>query len=188
MAMDALRISMSMNYSSNRDNLQYIDTKPVNDEKRYILGKINQHTLGITFRVDYNITPEFSIQYYGSPFASVGKYSDFKSVVSPRAEGYESRYSILHSVLNENNYEVTENNSPGSYSFANPDFNFSQFRSNLVLRWEYLPGSQVYLVWSHERTHYVTPGSDSVSDAINILKDIYPRSIFLVKFNYWFTI
>ena len=29
----------------------------------------------------------------------------------------------------------------GNYSFGNPDFNFRQFRSNLVVRWEYLPGS-----------------------------------------------
>ena len=73
-------------------------------------------------------------------------------------------------------------------SFHNPDFNFSQFRSNLVLRWEYLPGSQIYLVWSNERTYFKNPSGRSVSDAMSSLKDVYPTSIFLLKFNYWFTI
>ena len=185
---NTLKVSMEILYSSDIYNLQYIDTRKSNNTDKYILAKINQHTLGATFRIDYNITPEFSIQYYGSPFASVGKYSEFKAVTNPKAVDYGSRFSNLNPVLNGNDYQVIENNPNANYSFENPDFNFSQFRSNLVLRWEYLPGSQIFLVWSNERTYFVKPGKDSVNDAINILNDVYPRSIFLIKFNYWFTI
>jgi hypothetical protein len=189
MPINTLRISMSVNYSSNIDNLQYIDTKSINNEKRYLLGKINQHTLGATFRIDYNINPELSIQYYGSPFASVGKYSEFKTVTNPRSAEYSNRYTMVYPMLNENNYEVSEkNNSLIDYTFWNPDFNFFQFRSNLVIRWEYRPGSQIYLVWSQDRTNYVMPGSNSVSEALSNLKNVYPNNIFLIKFNYWFSI
>ena len=190
MLSNTLKLSLSANYSSNIDDLQYIYTKTVDNENKYVLAKINQHTLGFTFRIDYHITPEFSIQYYGSPFASVGKYSEFKSVTSPQAENYNDRFSFLNIVQNGDEYEVIENNADRStpVTFHNPDFNFSQFRSNLVLRWEYLPGSQIYLVWSNERTYFENPSGRSVSDAISLLKDVYPASVFLLKFSYWFNI
>ena len=189
MPSNTLRLSLSVNYSKHINNLQYIDTKTVNNEPKYLLGKINQHTLGATFRIDYNLTPELSIQYYGSPFASIGKYSEFKNVTSPRASAYNDRYILLNSALNGNDYEIYEkDNSRIDYTFGNPNFNFFQFRSNLVFRWEYKPGSQIYFVWSQDRTNYITPGSNSVSEALSNLKDVYPNNIFLIKINYWFSI
>jgi hypothetical protein len=186
---NTLKISMSINSSSNIDHLQYIDTKSVNNGQRYVLGTIDQHTLGATFRIDYNITPELSIQYYGSPFATVGKYSEFKSVTNPKAAEYSSRYTILNPVLKDGSYEISENdNSVIDYTFGNPDFNFSQFRSNLVFRWEYRPGSQIYFVWAQDRTQYSMPGNNSVYDAAGDLQGVYPNNIFLIKFNYWFSI
>lgn len=189
MPLNTLKFSMSVNYSGNKDNLQYVDTKSVGNENRYILGKINQHTLSATFRIDYNITPELSIQYYGSPFASVGKYSDFKVVTNPRDANYQNRFSLLSPVMNNSTYNVSENGSSHiTYSFSNPDFNFDQFRSNFVFRWEYRPGSQIYFAWSQDRTEYITPGYNSVSDAIGNIKNIFPKSVFLIKLNYWFSI
>ncbi len=169
---NTVRISIGLNYSSNTDNLQYVDTESTNAESRYILGKINQHTLGATFRIDYNITPELSIQYYGSPFATVGNYSEFKTVTNPRAAEYADRFSFI-------------NPDP---VVRNPDFSFSQFRSNLVFRWEYRPGSQLYFVWSQERTDYLMPGGDSVSEVLSGLRKVHPDNIFLVKCSYWFTL
>jgi hypothetical protein len=189
MPVNTLKVSMSVNYSENYNNLQYVDTRSVQNGNRYILGKINQQTLGATFRIDYNITPELSIQYYGSPFATVGKYSEFKSVTNPKAAKYSDRYSNLNPVLNGDSCEVSENNNPViDYKFANTDFNFSQFRSNLVFRWEYRPGSQIYIVWSQDRTNYIMPGNSSVYNAAGDLRDVYPNNIFLIKFNYWFSI
>ena len=186
---DILKISLSLDYSDNLNNLQYVDTKTVTNQNRYILGKIEQQTLGMTFRVDYNISPEISIQYYGSPFVSVGKYSEFKQVTNPNANNYNDRYMLLDPILNGDNYEVSENNNILiDYTFQNPDFNFSQFRSNLVFRWEYRPGSQIYLVWSHERTRFVSPENGLVNDAMGKLTSIFPDNIFLVKLNYWFSL
>lgn len=184
---NTLKLSASFNYSGNRNDLQYITTTGSNNGQRYILGKIDQKTLGITFRVDYNITPELSIQYYGSPYATVGKYSNFKRVTNYRANNYPDRFAGLTSTLNSSNtYEVSENNN--NYTFSNPDFNFSQFRSNLVFRWEYRPGSQFYLVWSQDRTVFSQPGSQNLNDGISSIKGIFPNNILLAKFNYWFSI
>jgi len=184
---NALKLSASFNYSGNRNDLQYIATANSDNGKKYILGKIDQQTLGITFRVDYNITPELSIQYYGSPYATIGKYSDFKRVTDPRANNYSSRFAGLTPTLNgSNTYDVSENNN--NYNFGNPNFNFSQFRSNLVFRWEYRPGSQFYLVWSQDRTEFSQLGSQSLKDGMSGIKGIFPNNILLAKFNYWFSI
>jgi len=63
------------------------------------MAHIAQKTLGATFRIDYNITPEISLQYYGSPFASVGKYSAFKEITKPHAANYADRFSLLSTTL-----------------------------------------------------------------------------------------
>jgi hypothetical protein len=187
---NTIKLSGSINYSHNRNDLQYITTTSNGSQQNYILGKIDQHTMSITFRVDYNVTPEISIQYYGSPFATTGKYSDFKKVVDPRASNYYNRFTEFKPTLNGNNtYEVSEtNNAPASYNFANPNFDFSQFRSNLVFRWEYRPGSQFVLVWSQDKSAFIQPGEQTLGKAMSNLGDVFPNNIFLIKFNYWFSI
>ncbi len=74
-----------------------------------------------------------------------------------------------------------------SYSFENPDFSFFEFRSNLVFRWEYIPGSTAYLVWSQGRTGDHPNGEFSLSDNINRLTSLTPHNIFLLKISYRFS-
>ena len=185
---NALRLSASLNYSENMDNLQYVDTKVLNTGTKYILAHLNQKTLGATFRIDYNISPEISIQYYGSPFASVGKYSRLKEVTNPRADAYTDRFKLLNTQFSGNTYQVPASNDTPAYSVDNPDFTFNQFRSNMVFRWEYRPGSQLYFVWGNERTGWKNESNSSVGKAINQLKDVSPNNIFLIKLSYWFSL
>lgn len=186
---NTLRLSLFANYSTNKDNLQYVETSDSNTGKKYILGKIDQETVGLTFRIDYNITPELSIQYYGSPFATVGNYSDYKIVTNPKASDYYNRYVMISPAMSGDEFTVDENNDGiTDYKFDNPDFNFNQMRSNLVFRWEYRPGSQIYLVWSNERTDWLNPGNAPLRDAAKRLSDTSPTNIFMIKFNYWFSI
>jgi len=187
--MNTLKLSMSANFADNTDGIQYVGTHIVNNGKRYLLGRLHQQTLGATFRIDYNISADLSIQYYGSPFASVGTYSEFKTVTHPRAVEFDDRFSMIRTTGDGTDYKVSENDgAPTEFTFGNPDFSFSQFHSNLVLRWDYRPGSQLYVVWSNEKTSYLSPGSASLADAYGSLQDAYPGSIFLIKFNYWFTL
>ncbi len=185
---NVLKLSASVNYSENMDNLQYVDTKILGTDIKYILAHLNQKTLGATFRIDYNITPEISIQYYGSPFASVGKYSKLKEVTNPRATSYSDRFKLLNAQFVNNTYQVAETNEAPAYSVNNPDFTFNQFRSNLVFRWEYRPGSQIFFVWGNERTGWKNDSNSKVGTAITQLKDISPTNIFLIKLSYWFSL
>jgi hypothetical protein len=185
-----LKIGLTANYMNNQNKLQYAGATNFASEKRYILGTIDQKTLGLTFRVDLNLTPEFSILYYGSPFISQGSYSEFKRVTNPLSKTYEDRFAVLNNPqLIGDSYELDEDNDmEADYYIANPDFNFHQFRSNFVAKWEYRLGSFIYLVWSTERTGNTNSSKASIADSYKQLRSIYPNNIFLIKINYWFTL
>ena len=192
--LNSLKIGITANYSGNHDELQYILRKNLVNPgpgQRYILGTIDQKTLGLTFRVDLNISPEFSIQYYGSPFISRGTYSELKRIINPEAENYNDRFALYQDpVLSGTLYQLYDFDSGTreDYSIFNPDFNFHQFRSNLVAKWEYRLGSFIYLVWSGERTGRNTLSDASIGESYRQLRDVFPNNIFLIKLNYWFTL
>jgi hypothetical protein len=185
-----LKIGVTGNYMNNQNALQYVTTKDYGSEKRYILGTIDQKTLGLTFRLDLNLTPEFSIQYYGSPFVSRGSYSEFKHVTDPEASDYEDRFALYNNVILSDGKYLLDDNSDNvpDYSINNPDFNFHEFRSNLVAKWEYRLGSFIYLVWSAERSGNTGSSQASIGESYKELRSIYPNNIFLIKLNYWFTL
>jgi hypothetical protein len=185
-----LKIGITANYLNNHDKLQYVATTSMLNEKRYLLGTIDQKTLGLTFRLDLNLTPEFSIQYYGSPFISRGSYSEFKRVTDPEAKSYSDRFAVFNNPeLIGNKYELDENNDMvADYSIENPDFNFHQFRSNFVAKWEYRLGSFIYFVWSGERTGNTSSSQASIGDSYKQLQSVFPNNIFLIKLNYWFSL
>ena len=108
----------------------------------------------MSFRLNYTINPNLSIQYWGQPFISQGRYSEFKHVTNPLASNFNDRITSYNSdqiSLVDDTYFVDENlDGNTDFSFDNPDFSIVQFRSNLVIRWEYIPGSEIFLVWSQD--------------------------------------
>lgn len=187
---NALNVSLNPRISKNRHALQYV--KNIENEK-IIVADINQTTYNLSFRMTYMITSDLSIQYWGQPFASSGNYSQFKRITKPDAEIYENRFKDLQSfiIYNEEHdlYSVDENSDAVTdYAFGNPDFNFTQFRSNMVLRWEYIPGSTFFLVWTQNRTEFPLNTDHSFSHLYNGLFDKKPHNIFLLKFTYRFVL
>lgn len=184
-----LRLSLNANYTVNKESFQYVDTKDSDVGKKYILAQLNQETVSFTFRADYHITPELSVQYYGSPYATVGDYSKMKVITSPRASDLESRFAFINPVIDGNKFNIDDNNDGFiDYSFDNPNFTFNEIKSNLVFRWEYRPGSQLYLVWSHDRSDWNKPSYSSLREGPQNLWKTAPTNVFMVKFNYWFSI
>ncbi len=186
-----LKFGVTADYMKNTDELQYVSTVNTLSGNRYILGTINQKTLGLTFRVDLNLTPEFSIQYYGSPFVSLGSYSQLKYVTNPKAGNYDDRFSVYQDpVLLNGAYQLYDySGGPRvDYIIENPDFNFHEFRSNLVAKWEYRLGSFIYLVWSSNKSGNTNSSHESLGESYKQLRSIFPNNIFLIKLNYWFSL
>src|SRR5665648_83083 len=185
-----LVLSLRPSYQENKDELQYLNQfgNP-ESTKTYLLGSIDNRNWGITFRIDLALTPELTIQYYGSPFVSIGKYTDFKKVDKPLDSDYYNRFAILSPEKIDNSYNFDDNqDGVVDYSIDNPDFNFHQFRSNLVVRWEYRPGSTFYIVWAQDRTGFEQGGPFAFNQGYSKMFDLYPKNIFMIKFNYWISI
>ncbi len=187
-----MRLTGIMNYTQNRLDQQYILGKKNDLQNLYLFGSLNQNILEFTFRTALYVTPEFSVEYYGSPYLSVGDYSNFRKVNDSHSMDYDDRYRKY----GENELDYSENDSRyfindadfGTFNFINPDFNFAEFRSNLILKWEYHLGSVIYLVWTHNRTYDQKISNMSQSDNFKSLTDMAGNNVFMIKFNYWFTI
>lgn len=186
---DAFSMNLDLSYSKNYNNLQYVDQIFFEDQTSYILAAINQNTFNATFRMDLNISPDLTLQYYGSPFISSGLFSDYKHITNPIADNYINRFQIYpNNILDYNNYTLDLNQDGNAdYNIGFQDFNFRQFRSNLVLRWEYTPGSTLFIVWSHEQTDFLNISEfDLINDMKNLFT-IFPTDVFLLKLQHRFS-
>jgi hypothetical protein len=194
--LNALNISLSGSYSYYwRRQDQFVDNISYNNITRSIVSSVKQKTLRFVARINYNITPDLTLQYYGQPYITRPLYSSFAYVSSPMAKQFNDRFHLFTpneiSYDNNGSYLIDENHDGTTdYSFGKPDFNFVQFRSNLVVRWEYKRGSELYLVWSQGNTPDVyddlnSPLSRSLFD--NAFADRgQGRNIFLIKWTYRF--
>nr|WP_297912226.1 DUF5916 domain-containing protein [uncultured Allomuricauda sp.] len=190
---NAIRVSAFPSLDINNDKLQFIDNfDDVNGSPRYLNGEIQQRTLSMSFRFNYTINPNLTIQYWGQPFISRGRYSNFKHVTDATAQRFENRflaYSEEQVTLLDGTYSVDENLSGATdFSFDDPDFSFVQFRSNLVIRWEYIPGSEIFLVWSQDISQDGDPSQGLLTGLGDNIFGQQPQNIFLLKATYRFVL
>ncbi len=188
----ALNLSASLLYASSHDDLQYIDAPSFSGGSRPVLGRVAQKTAQLTARVSYSPRPDISVQYYGQPFVSSGRYSDLKVVTDPRADRYDDRFHAFSGAVLDpqtDRYRLDETgDGVADYTVRNPDFTFREFRSNLVFRWEYRAGSNLYLVWSQSRAGYGEDGVFSFGHDFRRLYDIRPHNVLAIKLSHWFTL
>jgi hypothetical protein len=137
----------------------------------YAFAHLDQRTLSLTARINYTASPDLTLEFYAQPFVSTGTYSDVREVsATPEAESYDDRFRPYTPP-------------PGSQTA----FKFSQLRTNTVLRWEYRPGSTLFLVWAHGREAYTDEeGRQSWGDDFRDLLDVHADNTFLIKVAHWF--
>ena len=108
-------------------------------DPRYIFGSIDQNVLSMSLRINFSITPDLTIQYWGQPFTASGDYSEFKMITDSKADEYVDRFHVYTEdqiSLDEGVYLIDENmDSNTDYGFGNPDFSVNEWLSNLVVRW-----------------------------------------------------
>ncbi|MBT8266520.1 MAG: carbohydrate binding family 9 domain-containing protein [Bacteroidia bacterium] len=191
---DALRISISPELNRNPNKTQYVTQTDFNGTPRYILGTIDNDSFSAAIRLNYTINPNLTVQYYGQPFIFRATYNDFKYVTNPIANDLNDRfyqYGNNEISFDENSgaYLIDEDgDSVTDYAFGNPDFSFVQFRSNLVVRWEYIPGSELFFVWSQGVTGLVDTDLGLLSGLENGIFNKQPENIFLIKATYRFVL
>jgi hypothetical protein len=193
-----LNFSIEPEFEKTFNTMQYVTETSVTSgvyTPRYVFGSIDQKILSISLRIDYNITPDLTIQYWGQPFFGSGDYDEFKYITDESAaeDVYTDRFhTYLPAQISfdgtDGIYYVDENQDGNvEYMFENPDFTVSEFLHNLVVRWEFLPGSTAYFVWSQTREYFTDDGTfDLGTQANNLFTDNTPHNVFLIKLSYRF--
>lgn len=185
-----LQVSIEPSVAYHYSEIQHVANEEANGVDKFIIGDMSQDRFSLNFRLNFSITPDLSIEYYGQPFIAVGKFTRFKEVVNARAFVDEDKWhqfsdNEISYDLDDGVYSVDRNNDGETdYSFDSPDFNLQKFISNLVVRWEYIPGSTLYLVWSQGRSGDSSYNNLSFSRDMKDLFRVYPHNIFLLKFSY----
>ncbi len=165
--------AISMNFGHNvQDNQFYGNFTDANNLPHYTVAHLDQTTTSLTARLNYTFSPDLSLQTYLSPFVSKGTYSNVRQVsATPRADDYDDRYAPY------NDPSVTAD--PGG-------FNFKALQSNVVMRWEYKPGSTLFLVWNQGRQGFNgVEGDRTFGGDMRDLFRLHPANTFLIKMSYW---
>ena len=168
--------SLGLTVSRNVDDRQFYTSFGAvgSDTTHYTFARLEQTTVGVNTRVNFTATPNLSMQFYAEPFQSNGTYSNLRELADPRAASYADRFKPY-----------------GSKAGQFDGFNYRQFRSNAVLRYEYRPGSTLFAVWQQGRSNYLVPGDDGYQGDYSASRDYntafrdHPNNTFLVKWSYW---
>lgn len=193
-------LQVNPNYNDSRSLLQYV--RRFSDAtatdfygSRYVLASINQKQVTLETRLNWTFSPTTSFELFAQPLIASGDYFDFKEFDAPR-RGEFSVYGRDRGTVTE-----TAPPSPGEAStividpdgtgpaatmqFGNPDFNFRSLRGNAVFRWEFKPGSVMYVAWAHNRAASLSQGDFRFGRDFTGMFENVPDNVFLVKASFW---
>jgi len=162
----ALSAQFGISLNRNIEGDQWIENIQQDGRPRYIFGRLYQTTTSMTTRVNYTLTPNLSLQVYAQPFISAGDYENFRELIDGRAANHDNRYSAF-------DYQ------------GNPDFRFLSFRTTNVMRWEFKPGSTLFVVWQQGRENVLPNGTFRFGRDYGDIFSAPSTNTVLVKFAYW---
>lgn len=154
---------------------------------RYVFGRLHSQVLSTVLRLNWTFTPRLSLQVYLQPFIAIGSYDKFKELAEPRTFDYHVFGDGASQIALENGLYTVDPDGEGAatpFSFTNPDFNYKSLRGTLVFRWEYYPGSLIYIVWTQNRADFSHPGDFQLRRDFSDLLLAPGDNIFLVKITY----
>jgi hypothetical protein len=196
-----LRVTFGPNYNRGFNTAQYI--RAVTDGNaastfgsRYVFANVDQTTVSMDTRIEWTLTSKLSVQTYLQPFVAVGRYTDFKEFLRPSSYDFGVYGRSGASTISATNdadgntvsYTVDPDGVSGSsaaFTIGNPNFNVHSLRGNAVMRWEYRPGSALFLVWQQERNGVEDVFSFDAGRDVGAIFRERPSNIFLVKAVYW---
>ncbi|HQU71437.1 MAG TPA: DUF5916 domain-containing protein [Calditrichia bacterium] len=186
----SLGLQVTPFWQSSLNTRQYVATlengRPETFDRRYVFGAISRRTLSLQMRLDWAFTPNLTAQVYAEPFAADGRYSRFGELAEPRSP-YLRMYGEGGSSINETDdgvYAIAD--AAGQFVLQRPDFRVRSLRSSMVIRWEWRPGSTLFLVWQQDRSGSGDP-RDSRADFRDLAQSFEDRGnhILALKFSYW---
>ncbi len=189
----SISISLGPRFSHSESSAQFV--KSVEDPtataffgQRYVLADLEQKSVSMNTRINVTFTPTLTLEVFAQPFISSGHYTSFKEFSAPREVTKNVYGQDVGTITADGSSSIVDPDGDGpaeTFTIDDPNFNFRSLRGNAVLRWEFLPGSTLFLVWTQSRSI-----SEPVAD-LNFGRDVSAMfnapadNIFLVKVNYF---
>jgi hypothetical protein len=190
-----VQLSIAPSIQSSHNELQYVTsvadaTLPAFAGRRYVLADIEQTTTFVETRASVTLSPTLSVEVFAQPFIAAGRYTDYKEFRAPRSSAvfvYGRDGGTIASSGSPASYTIDPDGTgpAASFTLTSPDFNQRSLRGNAVVRWEYRPGSTIYLVWTQSRSHSINDGSFDLDRDAAALFSTKPDNIFLLKASWW---
>ena len=130
---------------------------------RYVFAELDQHSFELATRADWTLNSRLSLQLYVQPFIAAGDFHDYHALARARSRDYV----------------------PYAVGFEDPDFNLRSVRGSAVMRWEFRPGSALYVVWNENRAAVEPIGDFRLGRDLRAIPNSESHDVFLVKFSYW---
>jgi hypothetical protein len=154
---------------------------------RYVFANLDQTTVSASLRLNWILTPKLSLEVYTQPLLSSGRYTGFKELARPRSYAFTG-YPDPAPTADPDRIIVDPDGTAGpapSHEIDDPNFSLASLRGNAVLRWEYSPGSTLFLVWTQNRSDTESIGTFQTGRALDRLFGAAAHNIFMVKLSYW---
>jgi hypothetical protein len=157
---------------------------------RYVFATLDQRQLAMVTRVDWTFTPTLSLQLFAQPLLASADFKDYKEFTKPRAFEFDIYGKDKGTITRDDatrRYTVDPDGAgvASAFSFAERDFNRRSLRGNAVLRWEYRPGSALFLVWQQSRFGSIPSGEFDFGRDIDALWNVQPENVFVIKGTWW---
>ncbi len=186
-----LNLSFGPDYRINRNGSQFI--RSVADPlagatygRRYVFGELEQRTLSANVRVNWIFSPRLSFELFAQPLVSSGRYGAIKELLAPNTLDFLDYGTNGSTIDRGTGMADPDGDGPApAFSIGQPDFTFASLRGNAVLRWEFAPGSTMYLVWTQDRSHSEANGDFRPRASFDRLFDGEGRNVLMLKMSYW---
>lgn len=157
--------------------------------RRYLFSDLKRRSLSLVTRLNMAFSPNLTLQLYAQPLLSAGDYLNYKQLLRTKSFDFdvleEGTRSYIDPADGQRHLDF-DGDGMGDIGFSDRDFNIQSLRMNVVLRWEYRPGSRVFLVWQQNRSERDQTGSLDLGRDLGNLFGAESENIFIIKFNYWF--
>jgi hypothetical protein len=196
----SVSFSASGHYYTERSSRQWLLTRDdagatATFGRQYVFADIEQRNLDVTARLNVTLSPTLSLQLYAQPFVFIADYGRFKELAAPRTSNYtvygETPGSTFVDSTATAGYYAADPDGAGpraTVRIPDPDFSARSLRGNAVLRWEYRPGSTLFLVWTNSCEAYGADATFRIGNNLTHLCEGRSNNVFAVKLNYWLSL
>lgn len=189
-------VSLGPSVGHDESRAQYVatvsdPTATVFYSRRYVFADLEQNSISMNTRLNVTFSPDLTFELFVQPLVASGAYSRYKEYAAPRSERRvvygEDVGTVQVTSGARDTYAIDPDGSGPAASFTveDPSFTLRSLRGNAVLRWEYLPGSTLYVVWTRSSASELARGSIVFGDDARALLREPAENIVLIKLNYW---